>query len=71
MLPRLQAEESLRLATAIALGSGTLKKSDAQAIRSDLVRQAEPARAGRPLTPSERLSAAESLGIRVVREEAS
>lgn len=70
MLPRLQAEESLATSAALALGSGTLRKTDASALRSDLRRQAAGAHAPQPRTPDERLSVAASLGISVVREGA-
>lgn len=68
MLPRLQAEETLRLSSAVSLGSGTLRKEDASSFRADLLRAAEGDRPVRLSTPEERLSAAAALGISVVRE---
>lgn len=35
MLPRLQAEESIRAANRVALGSGTLKDADRRALVAD------------------------------------
>lgn len=40
MLPRLRAEEVLEMATAVALGSGTIRKGDAARVHQQLERQA-------------------------------
>jgi hypothetical protein len=41
-IPRLQAQESLRLAAAMAVGSGAMKRADAQRLVRDWRREAEP-----------------------------
>lgn len=45
MMPQLSAEETLDQATAVALGSGTLKKADARRVHAALEKQASGRRA--------------------------
>ena len=47
MMPRLEAAETLSAATAMALGSGSLKKGDAQRLKSRLARAARIGGGGR------------------------
>lgn len=62
-LPRLRAEESLRHANAVALGSGRLKRGDARDLQRRWQREAEPVAAG----PRRRLtSLPEGIGVRIV-----
>lgn len=68
-LPRLQAEETFRLSNAVALGTGTGRKSDRDeliaALRDD-VRRASSRRSS-----SDWLSDMADLGVTVVREPKS
>lgn len=68
-LPRIAAEESLRRASEIALGTGSLRKEDAERLHRSLTRQAA-GRVRRSASMDERLMAAAALGIEVVREPA-
>jgi hypothetical protein len=47
-IPRLQAQESLRLAAAVAVGSGVLKRDDARAMVREWERQADGGRKRQP-----------------------
>lgn len=65
MLPRLQAEEALHAATVAALGSGSMKASDARETRARLQRAASVgcSRAGRRVATASDL-AAFGIGVR-------
>ncbi len=63
MMLRIQAADMLDAATVVALGSGSLKKHDAQRITSSLERRAGQSRAGKVNTA---LLAAMGIGVEVV-----
>lgn len=63
MIPRIQASETLDAATAVALGSGVLKKGDAHRITSSLERRAGQSRVGKA-NPA--LLAAMGIGVEVI-----
>ncbi|MPZ49690.1 MAG: hypothetical protein GEU75_10415 [Dehalococcoidia bacterium] len=75
MLPVLQARETLTQANATALGSGSLKRADAQRLRGRLERQAEPGTRSLTDAPAAMKQAVlQGLGIKfraVKREEAA
>lgn len=48
-IPRLEAQEDIRLANSVALGSGTLKKGDARKLSRQLNRQASGGQVNRGL----------------------
>lgn len=64
MLPRLQAEEDLRLVGVVAAGTGSMKRHNLTGFLRDLTRQARSARTER----AQPVSSAElaAIGIRVV-----
>lgn len=66
-LPRLEAAETLRMATAIAIGTGSLERDALRSAVRDLEREAGLVR---PLSREGALAAAAALGIKVVREPA-
>jgi len=74
MMPRLQAEDSLRRAEATALGSGALEASAARRLASELQRQArgeEGLGAGRLNRADPAALAAIGIGVTVVEPRAT
>ncbi|MDQ2913641.1 MAG: hypothetical protein M3T56_10330 [Chloroflexota bacterium] len=72
-LPQLQAEESLRRAAEIALGSGTLNKHDARELRSLWLRAARVGsrrKAVRAGTPADLETTVAAMGIELVKVKA-
>ena len=63
MLPRLQAEDTLAGAAAVALGTGSLKPAEARRLRGALERQARPGPAPRA---DRRALAMIGIGVEVV-----
>ena len=65
-IPRLRAEESSGLAQAVAVGSGTLRRHDADRIMRDWQKQAgEQPRHQKPKTREEFLTGLAAAGIKV------
>lgn len=62
MMPRIEAGEMLNMSTAMALGSGALKKGDAQRLRSILERRTGE---GAPRAAKVSLAVLEMIGIGV------
>lgn len=69
MLPRLAAREDMRMATAVALGTGSLRKPDAQRTWRALQRDARGGVGGRVASPAD-LAAAGIAVKRVSRSSA-
>jgi hypothetical protein len=63
MLPRLEAEEDIRLVNALAAGSGSLRKHDLQSYLRGLERDARPRQPRRVASEAELAG----MGIEVVR----
>lgn len=64
MMPRLEAQEMLNQSTAMALGSGSMKRVAAQRLVRDLQRQAQPA-SSRGRAPKADPAVLASMGIKV------
>jgi hypothetical protein len=62
MLPRLQAAENLRAAQIVAVGTGSMKKHDSQALLGQWNRQAGPAKRLKPGKPGTQEFAATMAG---------
>lgn len=63
MLPRLEAEEDLRLVSAVAAGTGSFKNAADHRRYLGLL-----ARATRPSGPARSTSELQALGVKVIRE---
>lgn len=67
MLPVLQAEESMRLTTAIAVGTGSLKKEESQRIMREWQRHSGgQGRGRRQITMEQRMHMVEAMGIKAI-----
>jgi len=66
MLPVLQGEEAMRWATAIAVGTGSLKKEESQRIMREWRQGSHPQRAQQPKTMNEHMAMVASFGITTV-----
>lgn len=66
MMPRIEASEALTAAQAVALGSGTMDRSDARKMSADWVRRARGGVVDRhSVDPVIHAAKLESMGIRV------
>lgn len=65
MLDRLRAEDSMRQATVLAVGTGVMDKKDRREIVRGWEKEANPERVSRKLTPQERAAMAARIGIRI------
>ncbi len=63
MLPRLQAEEAMQMATVIAMGGGNLKKGQSRRIMADWQRTANRGRVRRVQTAAEVRTLLTGIGV--------
>ncbi len=69
MMPRLEAAEMLNTSTAVALGTGSLKKGDASRARSRLMREANKGMSRRAAKASPEVFRMMGIGVEVVPVE--
>ncbi len=65
-LPRLRAQETLNLAAAFSLGSGSMKELDQRTLRNELIQQAGVTRQRELVPAAVRDAAVAGMGIKVI-----